>query len=415
MPAPGTALTSAAPDVTEEKLLVLGEQASRPREGVSLDSWQTETHLHWSFQHIEELFPTATISRGDGPLAEFADASASVGAVVVGQADGTSMTVNEIMAATNTDGWIVSHHGRLVAEHYHQGMAPGTRHLLMSVSKSLVGVVAGSLIAGGHLDPHETLSRYVSDLGDGGYAGATVRHLLDMRSGIHFSEDYLDPNAEVRVLEQAIGWAPRRHPLVPKTMYDFLLTLHQKAPHGGPFEYRSGETDVLGWVCEAATGTRMPELMSDLLWSRLGAEHDATIAVDSAGSGMFDGGICTTLRDLARFGSMLASGGVSLTGDSVVPTSWIEDSLRGDPDSRNAFAASPTGTLMPGGMYRNQFWLPYPDRDVLLCLGIHGQMIYINVATGVVAAKLSCWPEPQHAWKLFTTLRAFDTISQQLS
>lgn len=395
--------------------MVLGEQASHPRPGVSLDTWQTETHLHWSFQHIEELFPTAAISRGPGPLAELSDASASVGEIIVGHQDGTSSTVAEIMAATNTDGWIVSHNGRMVAEHYSQGMAPGTRHLLMSVSKSLVGVVAGSLIASGQLDPHQLLAAYVPELGDRGYAGATLRHLLDMRSGIHFSEDYLDPNSEVRILEQAIGWAPRRHPLVPKTMYDFLLTLRQKAPHGGPFEYRSGESDVLGWICEAATSTRMPELMSDVLWSRLGAEHDAVIAVDSAGSGMYDGGICATLPDLVRFGSMLASGGVSLTGERVVPTSWIEDTLRGDPDSRNAFAASPTETLMPGGMYRNQFWLPYPDRDVLLCLGIHGQMIYVNLATGVVAAKLSCWPEPQHAWKLFTTLRAFDSISQQLA
>jgi CubicO group peptidase (beta-lactamase class C family) len=195
-------------------------------------------------------------------------------------------------------------------------------------------------------------------------------------------------------------------------MYDFLLTLRQKAPHGGPFEYRSGETDVLGWICEAASGLRMPELMSRLLWSRLGAEHDAVIAIDSAGSGMHDGGICATLRDMVRFGTMLASRGLSPTGEQVVPESWVEDTLRGDADTRAAFAASPTETLMPGGMYRNQFWLPYPDRDVLLCLGIHGQMIYVNLATGVVAAKLSSWPEPQHAWKLFATLRAFEAISQ---
>jgi CubicO group peptidase (beta-lactamase class C family) len=66
-------------------------------------------------------------------------------------------------------------------------------------------------------------------------------------------------------------------------------------------------------------------------------------------------------------------------------------------------------------MYRNRFWLPYPNRDVLRCLGIHGQMLYVNAATGVVAVKLSSWPEPQHAWKLFATLRAFDAVSSQLA
>jgi len=394
---------------------VLGEHASRPPNGVTLENWQVAPQLHWSFQHVEELFPTASISRGTGPAAQLPARFSAIGDVAVPQLDGSILTVAETMAATNTDGWLVCQHGRVLAEHYPHGMDPGTRHLLMSVSKSLVGVVAGALIADGSLDPLRPLTTYVPQLETSGYAGAVVRHLLDMRSGIHFSEEYLDPQAEVRVLEQAIGWAPRQHPLIPRTMYDYLLTLKQKSPHGGPFEYRSGETDVLGWVCEAASELRMPELMSQVLWSRLGAESDAAIAVDSAGSGMYDGGICATLRDLARFGTMLAQGGMSLSGHRVVPRAWIEDTLRGDPDSRAAFAASPTETLMPGGMYRNQFWLPYPDRDVLMCLGIHGQMLYVNMATGVVAVKLSSWPEPQHAWKLFATLRAFDAVSSQLA
>ncbi len=397
-----------------------GEQAGRSDgpvildRPVTLENWQTAPQLHWAFQHIEDLFPTAVISRGVGPVAPLAHAVSDLTAIQVTLYDGTVLEVGEIMAATDTDGWIVTRHGEIVAEHYLQGMDPDRRHLLMSVSKSLVGTVAGALVDRGLLDPTAPLTTYVPELGRSGYAGATVRHLLDMRSGIRFSEEYLDPDAEVRVLEQAIGWAPRRDPTVPHTMYDFLLTLEQKDAHGGPFEYRSGETDVLGWICEAAAGERMPTLMSRLLWSPVGAEHDATIAVDSAGAGMFDGGICATLRDLARFGAMLARGGTSLTGEQVVSPSWLHDTFRGDPDSREAFAASPSETLMPGGMYRNQFWLPYPDRDILVCLGIHGQMIYVNPATGVVGAKLSSWPEPQHAWKLFSTLRAFDAVSQAI-
>lgn len=382
---------------------------------MTLDNWQTAPQLHWSFQHVEDLFPTEVISCGPAPAAPLEAAPEDVGRIVVAQPDGSSMTVAELMAATDTDGWIVTRHGQVLAEHYPHGMAPDTRHILMSVSKSLVGVVAGALVASGELDPAQPVAAYVPELSESGYAGATVRHVLDMRSGIRFSEDYLDPDAEVRVLEQAIGWAPRRHPMVPRTMYDFLLTLQAKGSHGGPFEYRSGETDVLGWVCEAAAAQRMPELISRLLWSRLGTENDAVIAVDSVGSGMFDGGICAALRDLARFGAMLAHGGTSLSGVRVVPEWWIEDCLRGDADSRAAFAQSPTPTLMPGGMYRNQFWLPYPDRDVLLCLGIHGQMVYIDVVTGVVAAKLSSWPEPQDAWKLFSTMRAFEAVSGHLA
>jgi CubicO group peptidase (beta-lactamase class C family) len=391
--------------------VVLGENEAHPRAEITLQNWQAAPHLYWSFQHIEDLFPTALISRGSGPVAELADAPEPVSDVLVNSPDGTTATVAQIMSTTDTDGWIVTRGGQVLAEQYPRGMPADTRHLLMSVSKSLVGIVAGSLISDGALEPERLLTDYVPALEDSGYAGATVRHLLDMRSGIRFSEDYLNPDAEVRTLEEAIGWAPRRNPIGPRTMYDFLLTLERKGPHGGPFEYRSGEADVLGWVCESAAGIRMPELMSRLLWSRLGCEHDAAIAVDSAGTGMFDGGVCAALRDLACFGTMLVQRGTSLTGEQVVPASWIDDTLLGAPDSRAAFAASPTVTLMPGGMYRNQFWLPYPDRRVLLCLGIHGQMIYADCDTGLVAAKLSAWPDPQDADKLFSTLRAFDAIS----
>jgi len=65
-------------------------------------------------------------------------------------------------------------------------------------------------------------------------------------------------------------------------------------------------------------------------------------------------------------------------------------------------------------MYRNQFWLPYPGTDVVVCLGIHGQLIYINRPARMVAAKLSAWPTPQDAWKLFSTLHAFDVVAGQL-
>jgi CubicO group peptidase (beta-lactamase class C family) len=385
---------------------------------VSSENWQTPPQLNWAFQHVADLFPTAVISRGSGPVAELVAPSAAGHAAVealpvISPYDGVSSTVGDIMATTWTDGWLILRDGVVLAEAYPSGMPPSTLHLLMSVSKSLVGCVVGSLVAQGIVDPEAQLSTYVPALGASGYAGATVRHLLDMRSGIKFSEAYLDPDAEVRVLEEAIGWAPRRHEGVPEGMYDYLLTLRQKGPHGGAFEYRSCETDVLGWVCEAATGRPMPDLAGDLLWSRIGAEQDANIGVDSRGTGMFDGGVSAGLRDVARFGAMLLDDGVSLTGERVVPAAWVADSYAGGPDSRAAFAESPDDNRMPGGMYRNQFWFPFADRDLLLCLGIHGQMIYVNPAARVVAAKVSSWPTPQDAVALFATIAAFDAVAAQ--
>ncbi|MET0699316.1 MAG: serine hydrolase [Mycobacterium sp.] len=383
---------------------------------VTLENWQTAPHLHWAFQHMADFLPTAAISRGDDPVAELPPAPQGLADITLDDPNtGARRTVGDVMDTTDTDGWIVMQHGRVVAEQYYDGMTADTPHLLMSVSKSLISTVVGALVGSGGLDVDAELTRYVPALAESGYAGATVRNLLDMRSGITFSEEYLNPLAEVRLLEQAIDWAPRTVPEVPGTMYDFLLTLRQGSAHGGPFNYRSCETDVLGWVCEAAAGVPMPDLMSTLVWSKLGAQTDAIIGIDSVGTGMFDGGINAGLRDLARFGSLLLTGGVSLTGTQVVPAAWIADTLAGGADSRAAFAACAEDNRMPGGMYRNQFWLPYPGDNVVMCIGIHGQMIYIDRAAQMVAAKLSSWPLPQEAAKLYPTMAAFAAVAAALS
>src|SRR5699024_12048467 len=99
-------------------------------------------------------------------------------------------------------------------------------------------------------DPIRPITDYVTELADSGYAGATVRNILDMRSGIRFSEDYLDPETEVRRIEEAIGWSEAARVSPGIGMYEFLTTLEAKSEHGGVFEYRSCESDVLGWVCE---------------------------------------------------------------------------------------------------------------------------------------------------------------------
>src|SRR6476659_4334442 len=262
--------------------MVLGGNPGRVPSDVTLENWQSAAQVHWTFQHVAKFLPTAVISRGTGPVADLAQAPGELSDIpLFDRTNGKRTTVGDVMAATVTDGWIVTQHGKVLEEHYYSGMTADTSHLLMSVSKSLVGMVVGALVSDGALDVDADLATYVPAIANSGYSGATVRHLLDMRSGIAFSEEYLNPMAEVRLLEQAIGWAPRTVPDLPTTMYDFLLTLKQQSAHGGPFRYRSCEADVLGWVCEAGSGVRMPELMSQLLWSKLGAENHAAIGVDS--------------------------------------------------------------------------------------------------------------------------------------
>lgn len=383
---------------------------------VHMLNWQLPENLRWSFQHMSDFLPTALISKGYREASVQPVALRDLGSIPLPPAypGELPMTVDSIMANTYTDGWMLLHRGTILAEQYFGEMKPDTQHLLMSVSKSMVGAVAGALCDAGRLDPEAPLTDYLPALHGTGYAGARVRDLLDMRSGIAFSEEYLDPQAEVRKLEEAIGWALPEIP-GPIGMYPYLMTLEHKCAHGGVFEYRSCESDMLGWICEAAGGAPMPMLLSHLLWGKLGAEFNASIGIDQFGTGMFDGGINASLRDMARFGTLFLNDGVAPSGERVLSRHWIDETLAGAPDSRQAFADSPGDNRMPGGMYRNQMWFPYAGNDVVLGLGIHGQMVYINRPAQVVAVKFSSWPLPQDADKLFGTLRAFDAISAVLS
>ena len=391
-----------------------------PGARVTLANWQEPPFNRWSFSHMRELVPTQRISRGSGPVtplpaSPLPASPLPLGKIALNRVDGTRASVDEVLEDTYTDAAVVVHGGRVVLERYAGETAPGTPHLLMSISKSVVGCVVGNLVERGLLSPAHLVTDHVPELEQSGYRGASLRDILDMRSGVEFSEDYTDLDAEVRVIEQAMGWRPASDRRVPSSMYAYLTTLGGTGEHGGIFDYRSCETDVLGWVCERATNTRMADLISELVWSPIGAERDAEITCDGAGTAIHDGGMCAAARDLARFGVMLLAGG-EVAGRRVVPAAWLRESWTADPDILDAFAQSVSGPYLPGGWYRNKFWfVPREHHVALLCLGIYGQMLYVNPGTGTVAAKLSSWPDAQSPAMLQDTLRAFDAIGAALT
>jgi CubicO group peptidase (beta-lactamase class C family) len=382
---------------------------------VTLANWQVPPYNRWAFSHLREIVPTQRIGRGVLPVSPLPADPQPLGEVPVLRVSGGQGDVNAVLEDTYTDAVVIVHGGRVVLERYAGETRPDTPHLLMSISKSVVGCVAGTLVDRGLLDPAQPVTDHVPELEDGGYRGASVRDVLDMRSGVKFSEEYTDPTAEVRVMEEAMGWRPPSDPGMPIWTYAYLTALPAARGHGGVFEYRSCETDVLGWVCERAAGTRMADLISEVVWAPLGAERDAEITCDNVGTAIHDGGMCATARDLARFGVMLLAGG-EIAGRRVVPEQWLHESWVVDQELRDAFAASASGPYLPGGWYRNTFWfMPRAYGDVLVGLGIYGQMLYVDPTTATVAVKLSSWPDAQSPAMLHDTLRAFDAVGGTLA
>ncbi len=392
--------------------------ASPDQSGTTLANWQDPPFNRWSFLHLDRVLATRPVRHRSAAVSLLATNEAAtaeeIESLAVVRACGAAGTVADVLEDTETDGVLVLHDGLVVYQRYAPSMAPDQPHLLMSVTKSLIGAVTATLIDRGVLERSTQVVDVVPETRGSGYADATVGDLLDMRSGVRFSETYEDPASEVRLMEHAIGWRPHV-PGLPTSLHGYLTTLEADRPHGGAFEYRSAETNMLGWVCERAGGAAMPDLLSDLVWSPMGAEFDGFITVDPTGAAIHDGGLAATLRDVARFGQVLLDDGRSLTGEQVLPGWWVTDSLAGAPDSRWAFANSPSPTSFPGGHYRNQLWIPYPDRDVLLCLGIHGQLVVVDRSARTVGVKLSTWPTPLDLVRSYDTLAAFQAITAHLT
>ncbi len=388
MPVP--AWSPPAAGEASDPALMTGAPPFPPHSRVTLANWQDPPFNRWAFQHIRELIPTARISRGEGPAWPLPRAERDVLGLRF-QDSGRELSVAELLAETYTDGFLVLHRGQVVAEHYFNGLAPDVPHLLMSVSKSVTSAVAGVLAGRGELAVSARVEEIVPELAGTSFEGATVQDLLDMRAGTRFDESYDNPEADVRTYERVYLWRPDNGQPRPADALGYFATLTNDGPHGGPFRYRSILTDVLAWVIERAAGARLHQLIARQLWQPMGAEFDAEITVDAHGNPMADGGICATLRDLARFGQLYLQRG--RVGDRViVPGAWIDDTIRGAPDGAQAFVAGDHSAGPPDAHYRNCWWVWYPALPFYQASGINGQNVHVHVPSQTVVAKLSTWP-----------------------
>lgn len=359
-----------------------------PGKRVTLAGWQNPPGNRWSFGHVRELIPTARISRGDGPVYEFMHDIRDLDGFTF-ENGSREWTWRQMLDTTYTDGIVVVHDDAIIFEWYTEGFAREQTHLLQSVSKSITATLTGILAGHGMLDPADPVLKHIPELPGATFEGCTVQHLLDMTAGVRFNEDYEDPEADVCIYEQAAAWAPRTRDDVPDDLYSYMTTLEPKGEHGATFEYRSVLTDLLGWVCERAGQSRFADLLSEHIWTRIGAENDAEVTVDSAGAPLADGGICVTARDLARFGWMHLNEG-EIGGRQVVPAWWIQRLHHPERELVRLYEESnePTGA----SMYHDKWWVWDAPRRIYSGYGIYGQQLLIHSPSRTVVAKVSSRP-----------------------
>jgi hypothetical protein len=281
--------------------------------------------------------------------------------------------------------------------------------MAQSVTKSFFGLIGQALVAEGKLDENAKVAQIVPELKDSAFGDATVRQVLDMRTGLKYSENYADPKAEIWDHVRAGGVLPRPPGYAgPQTFYEFLQTVKKDGEHGGAFAYKTVNSDALGWMIRRVTGQPVGEVLSARIWSRLGMEQDAYFSVDSVGNEFAGGGLNTGLRDLARFGEMMRNDGQA-GGQQVIPKAAIDDIRKGG--ERSAFAGYPT---LPGWSYRNMWWVSHNAHGAYMARGIHGQNIYIDPKAEMVIARYASFPQAANAFNDPTTLPAYHALALHL-
>lgn len=369
--------------------------------------------MRWTVCHIRELMPTRQVSRGLGaPVPLTYDLDDGIDAVTftpMGSKD--TMTWKEALSANYTDGMLILHQNRIVYERYFGCLDETGKHAAMSMTKSITGLLAQILVAEGTLDETVPVSSIVPELASSAFGSASVREVMDMTTALDYSEDYADPNADIWIYSAAASPLPKPADYKgPDGYFEYLQTVKQNGTHGQAFGYKTINSDALGWIVSRATGQKITDLLSERIWSQMGAEQDAYMTVDAKGTSFAGGGLSAGLRDLGRMGLLMLNDG-EINGKQLFPAEVVENIRSGG--DKDAFAKAGYTTL-EGGSYRSMWWIFHNEHGAFAARGVHGQTIYVDPTAKMVIVRYSSFPAAFNSLIDPTSLPAYQAVAEYL-
>ena len=370
--------------------------------------------LRWSVCHFRELLPTEQVSRGLGapaPLEYDLDEAAIDALTFKPMGSRDSMTWKQSLAANYTDGMLIIHKGKIVYERYFGCLDEAGKHGAMSMTKSLTGLLAEMLVVEERLDDSALVSSIVPELADSAFGSATVRQVMDMTTGLAYSEDYSNPDADIWIYSRAASPLPKPAGYEgPDGYFEYLETVQPEGEHGDAFHYKTINTDALGWIISRVTGKAVTELLSERIWSRVGAEQDAYMTVDGKGTPFAGGGLSAGLRDLGRVGLLMLNEG-EIDGKRLFSSEVVANIREGG--SKKAFEKAGYTTLR-GGSYRSMWWLFHNKHGAFAARGVHGQTIYVDPTADMVLVRFASYPTAKNAAIDPTSLPAYQAVAEYL-
>jgi CubicO group peptidase (beta-lactamase class C family) len=376
-------------------------------------NWNQPPHNRHSFQHMSALFQTTQIRRSGDRTSNLKYALEDLSQLPYPVSKNETQPLQHFLDSTYTDAFVVLQDGVVITEQYFKNMSQHTPHLLNSVSKSFVGMLAGIAVDDGALVADHLVSKYLPQLADGAFRHTTLQTALDMTAAVAYSEDYDQRTDDFWHEAAVVGWRPDlQTDTSPRSLLDYCQQRSQtEQDEGAHFHYRTVLTNLCAAVIESAVGQPFDEYFAQRLWQPMGCEQDANVVIDATGLPYMGAGMSACARDLARFGELLRNDGF-YNDTQIVPASWVRDTRLGNDQVRQLFAASEYRGLLPNGHYRNQVWAD-PTAQEIMCLGIHGQSIYVNRAKALVCVKLSSHPYPADFPLYGTTYRALRALAAE--
>jgi CubicO group peptidase (beta-lactamase class C family) len=401
-----------APEATDPvKLELMKGFPPAPEKTVKLSSVLRFPNGRWAFHHMRELGPTVQVWRGDEKPSVLRETPLDLGSIGFEDDKGGKTSLADWQRATFTDGLLVLHKGQVVYQKHYSGMAAHQPHSLWSMSKSFTGLLATMLIKEGTIDPNALVTKYLPELNDSAWADATVQQTLDMTTGVAYSENFRDPNSGIFQYLHAAGLLPAQPTYTgPRTIPDLLVTIKKEGEHGAGFKYKTVDTEVMGWLLQRVTGKSYAALLSERIWSRIGAQDDAYVWADPIGTQITSVGFSATLRDLARVGETMRLAG-RYNGRQVIAEGVIAEIRKGGDSEK--FKAN--GQAMRAGYsYHNQWWVPHDRDGTFEMKGLNGQHMHINPAAELVIVKLSSHPVGDTSFTHNADRHAFAAIAAAL-
>ncbi len=345
-------------------------------------SCKVSRYFIYNFADINDhkKFPSRALTASSTPF-QFKDGKGNMKMPML-TIKGKTYTLNEYNEANKTVAFLIIRNDSILFENYYDGYSRTSIVPSFSVAKSFTSALIGCAIADGYIKSEkESITNYIPELKNAGFDKVSIRHVLQMTSGLKFNESYYNPFGDAATFYYG------------RKLRKSIAKMKMEEAPGTDFEYQSGNTQLLGLILERALKTKtVTQYLQEKIWTPLQMETPASWSIDKKKDGLEKTFCCinATALDFAKFGRLYLNKG-NWNGQQLVPTEWVAASTKLDTAEASV------------KYYQYQWWIPRPGRD-FMAEGILGQFIYVCPKKNLVVVRLGSSTANAPWWSVFVKL-----------